>query len=365
MEYPDDKAAELEEYVFKRFGSSLSNSDWHLYSGIHRLERKLFGFCNPVIAAKTDFADAAKISDECVTPGFQNLQSAGVLTWEPGEKRVKGKPARSTRIRRFTLEELKIKSTEGEGAAETLARELKNQSSQFEGRIIAPLWSVNITGKVQSSKPNIQGFSSDRRRDGLQANLSAGMALVECDIIRAEPTLVLHLLGMDPARDLYKEFSDATGLIRDVAKRALNKINYHMNSSFVASQWPPAAQAALADYVNGLLRLQADLRIEADNHGRSISTLTGRRITARAKKDRLHNGIPLCWRVAGTIADVINAAALNLLPEVKVLVPVSDCLYCITPADKTGIVEAAIVAEIRKLRLPLHVKTRTVPAKTS
>lgn len=351
MNYPSDKADSLELYVRKTI--PLSAKAFHLYGALRWLERDRHGFCKPVFAGFRDVAKEAAIDLTSVKPGLMELQEKGLCVVKIGRP-VKAERI-ATSIQRKTLEQIKAKRTAGDDVSSQLARVLSQRPFSYHGLTIKPMWTTGRTGRVMSSKPNIQGDPASERLTGLVAGLTPGLSLIHADIRQAEPTIIKVLLGIPVDRDLYAQYVAATGKTRDHAKRAINMLAYCKNAMLVFAHWPPEVQVQLRDYVERLHEYKVEL-YAASRRTRAVTTLAGRAIAAD-KGQRTHPGNVMNWRVQGTVADVVNEACLSLLDVASVIVPIHDAIYAAIPSNKAGMVETAIITKGREIGLALTVKS--------
>lgn len=349
--YPSEKADSLEYYVRQTF--RFPRTAQHVYGAIRWLERqKRVGLCKMVFVGYREIAEEAHIDVKSVRKALEQLQMTGLV------EVVFGSPIKTlklaTSIRRKTLDEIKALSRQGEDDASRLAKALFNMKIRFGDKIITPSWSVGRTGRVCSSKPNIQGKNHAERLAGLKGGLTDSHVLVYADIEKAEPTIVKHLLKIPKTRDLYRQYMDATGSSRPVAKKAINMLNYCRDSRACFSHWPEQAQVVLSDYVQKLVDYKKDLVLKARKEKR-VATLTGR-IIVTEKGRRLHAGHPMNWRIQGTVADLVNFACLRLLSFASVVLPEHDGIYAIVPKDKVPLVKGLLMERAREMGLPLTVK---------
>jgi len=265
---------------------------------------------------------------------------------------------KETEFRRKTLDEIKLLSIQGESDAERLVKALSERSFSFQEKIIKPMWTVAITGRVCTSKPNIQSLKGKDsvRVAGLKSGLKQGEVLVHADIKAAEPTVIKHLLGIPQERDFYQEYATATGYTRETAKKPVNSLAYCKNSRACFNHWPQPAQVVLGDYLQKLSEYKARLYADFRKGRRSITTVTGRKIVALMGA-RIHRGQVMNWRVQGTIADIINPACLRIMKFARVVIPVHDAIYAIVPANEAGEVALAITNRAREIGLTVTVKT--------
>lgn len=352
MKYPSERADTLESYVRKRF-SRLSGKALHLYGALRWLERDRRGLCKPVFAGQRDMATAAAINIKSVKNALLELQREGLCIVKIGRPVKADRVA--TSIRRLTLAEVQAKSAQGEDDAARLARALSSRSFCYHGQTIKPTWTTGTTGRIMSSRPNIQGDPASKRIAGLVAGLVPGLSLVHADVKAAEPTIIKSLLAIPAERDLYAEYMATTGCKRDDAKRAINSLAYCRNSLACFAHWPATAQDQLRDYVEQLHEYKAGL-FKTSRRTRTITTLAGRTIRAD-KGQRIHPGRIMNWRVQGTVADVVNAACLSLLAEASVIIPLHDAVYAILDTAKASLVESAITGKAHEIGLAFKVKS--------
>ncbi len=352
MSYPSERADSLELYVRKAV--SLSGKAHHLYGAMRWLEREKSGLCRKVIARYRDIASHASIDIKSVKSALQELQTAGLIELTIGSA-IKSDHL-ATVIRRKTLDEIKMRFTQGDDNAHRLATALSGRTFYFVDKIVKPCWTVGVTGRLSSSDPNIQGTKGkdSARVAGLKPGLKQGQILVHADIRQAEPMVILNILKMPLERDLYQEYANATGCSRDNAKTPVNTLAYCKNSLACFNHWPEPAQSVLRDYVEKLADYKAML-FATSRRTRTVTTHTGRSMVA-VKGRHFHAGIAMNWRVQGTIADIVNDACLRLLDCASVIVPVHDAVYAILPVDKAGIVEVAITEKVREIGLSLQIK---------
>lgn len=352
MNYPSEKADSLGLYVRKTY--HLSRMAQHLYESIRWLEMKKAKFCRTIFVGYREISNGARINIKSVKSALQELQMIGLV------EVVIGNPVKSqmqaTSIRRKTLEEIKIQSRQGDDESHLLAVALSKTTLRFGGKEPKPCWTVGKTGRVCSSRPNIQGMPSADRLDGLIWGLKEGQALVHADIKQAEPTIIKHLLKVPPERDLYREFMDATNRSRNEAKKAINTLSYCRDSMACFAHWPETAQTVLRDYVERLTAYKKGL-FAASRKSRSVTTINGRCITAE-KGIRLHSGIVMNWRVQGTVADIVNAACLRLMDSAIALVPMHDAIYAVVASDKIELVKESIIDKAREMGLTMKVETQ-------
>jgi hypothetical protein len=355
MSYPSENADSLELYVLWHF--NLSSPAYHLYRGLRWLERKQASLCKPIIAPYRDLATYAMINVKTTRKALLELQERGLIELSIGSSDKTDRKA--TTIRRKTLDEIKMKSMQGDDDAHRLATSLSCKSFVFDGKLVKPMWTVSQTGRVVSSKPNIQGVTGGDpvRVAGLRPGLKLGEVLVHADIKAAEPNVIKGMIGYDPSLDLYQAYALAEGCSRDKAKKPVNTLATCRNTMAYYRHYPAAATPAFEDYVQKLADYKAQLFADFKKT-RSVTTLTGRRIIQEGKrKSHIHAGTVMSWRVQGTIADIINAASLRLVPSASVVLPVADAIYAILPSERADEVETCIIAKAREIGLTVTLAT--------
>lgn len=348
-------AHRAEKYVFKSFGH-LSNTSLHIYSGLKFLEEDQNGFGKIVVANYKDIAEAGNVSKNSVGDGLTCLIESGLVKGEIGSQVKDDK--RATTLTRVSIDDLKRNSPDKDGVAQKFADALNTRPFMFNGQTIKPSWNVGRTGRVCSSMPNIQGMKETERVGGLCAGFPAGYALVHADIKSAEPSVIKHVLGMTPDTDLYAAYMKAAVCDRPTAKKKVNMLAYCKNSLAIFAHWSEAARndPVLSDYVTKLHSYKINL-FEQSRKTRTVTTLTGRLIAAEEEK-RVHAGRYFNWKIQGTVADIVNAAALELIdkPEVQTVVPLHDALYVVIAAGAKTQVEKLLCTEAQKVRVPLKVQ---------
>jgi len=349
-------AHQAEKYVSKRYGH-LPHTALHIYTGLRFLEEEQKGFFRPVIADYRAIARVSHVSKNAVRGGLLCLKEKGLVKGEIGSPVKDDKKA--TILTRVCVDDLKRNSPDKDGIAQRLADVLNTRPFLFDGNMIQPLWSVGITGRVSASKPPFQSLPPDKRINGLRQGMPSDCTLVHSDIKSADPTVIKHVLKMPQKTDLYAALMKAASCDRQAAKETVNMLAYCKNSLAVFKHWPDAARndPVLFDYVQKLQKYKTDL-FEQSQKTRSVKTLTGRPIAAEDGK-RLHAGKVFCWKIQGTVADIVNAAALELIdmPEVKTLVPLHDALYVVSAGGAEGAIEATLRAHAQKIGVQIQIKS--------
>jgi len=200
-EYPHALAEVLEDYVSRHF--RMSAIAWHVYVGLRRLERAAGNrFCSLVYVSYVDIVASTRINKKSVKKAIVELQTLGLIKLEIGKPILSG--GQGTSFVRTTIEALRgVKHPQTEDASR-LAALLSGRAMMFEGAEVRPTFTVSLTGRVCSSRPNIQGMSAPKRMEGLAQGVPAGFALFYADIKQAEPTVIKHITGIPSNVDLYE-----------------------------------------------------------------------------------------------------------------------------------------------------------------
>ena len=329
-EYPSTAADVLEDYI--RRNVRISPRAWHVYAGLRWVERdKENRFCETVFTSYRELSALARVDVKSISKVLCELHAAGLIVLQVGSPRLSEK--QGTAITRVPLDALRGVTHPQIETAARLAAALSGKPILFNGREEFPVFTVSRTGRVNSSRPNLQGIPEDERKKGLSAAIPEGCALFYADICQAEPTVIKHVLGIRARTDCYKAWMDATGDKRPEAKKAINRIAYAKNTEGCVSHWPIAAQKhpSLSAYVKALLTYRDNLA-ETARKTKRVLTLSGRAITW-GSGTRPHKGNFLSWQMQGTVADVVNTACLDLLADAKALLPVHDAIYAVLPRE--------------------------------
>ena len=352
-------AYQADKYVFKRFRGILSHTALHIYRSLSFLEESQGkGFCKTFIATYRDIERASAVSKNSVKQGLLELFEKGLVKVKIGSPVKDDKIA--TVITRVSIDELRQRkaSPDEAGVAQMLADALNKQSFMYNGKNVQPIWEAKHTGRVCSAKPNFQGDNENKRLEGLQGGLKPGQVLLYADIKSADPTVIKHLLGQPQELDLYGRYMNAAVCDKKEAKNKVNMLSYCPDSLKIFHHWPEKARndPILVEYVNKLHAYKTKLFAEAKKN-RYVTTMTGRRIYAEEGK-RLHAGVVLCWRVQGTVADIVNGVALDLIrrPEVKLVLPVHDALYVVALTDADLRIGEQLIQSARQLGITINVK---------
>jgi DNA polymerase I-like protein with 3'-5' exonuclease and polymerase domains len=100
-----------------------------------------------------------------------------------------------------------------------------------------------------------------------------------------------------------------------------------------------------------------------NNERRFADTLGGSRIYAN-KSERPHRGKPLNWHVQGTVADIINAASLEIIQREQAegwqfLFPVHDSIYAIGKPQQSEELKEVIIRKAKDIGLDLSVEVQS------
>lgn len=349
-------AHQAEKYVSKRYGH-LPHTALHIYTGLRFLEEDQKGFFRPVIATYRDIAKVSHVSRNAVGTGLRRLIEESLVEGEIGSPVKDDK--RATILTRVIIDDVKSKSPDKDGKAQKLADALNKRPFIFDGGMMQPMWTVGITGRVCASKPAFQNLPPDKRINGLRLGMPSDCTLVHSDIKSADPTIIKHVLGIEQDSDFYACYRRAAACDKPTAKEKVNLLAYCKNSQAVFNHWLEAARndPVLFDYVQKLHDYKTSLFGESQKT-RCVTTLAGRRITAEEGM-RLHAGKVFCWKIQGTVADIVNAAALELIdmPEVKTLVPLHDALYVVCTDGVKETIAATLRAHAQKIGVQIQIKS--------
>ncbi len=186
--YDCAKAIEVMRYVAKLY-PDLSLAAHSIYQAMHVFEADKFGFGKPVCIGLRDIAALAHMSVRTVKRALVDLNQAGLLRVEIGQKSRRGD---ATKLHRVPVEELKSQTLVGESIHSQLGRALELKGVWFDGKRAFPTWEVRKTNRLYSSKPNVQGLNKQTRMDQLISGAPSGSVLVSCDFKLADPTVIIH-----------------------------------------------------------------------------------------------------------------------------------------------------------------------------
>jgi len=370
-----EAAVKLENYVRRRYREQLGNGVLSFYfCAFQALERAGLGLCQPITATYPELAAAG-----CRNPSSLKialLALKGVLCEvEIGKAIVNGKEA--TRLRRFTLNELQNDEPRRKlidyapADARKLAEILYSRTFVYGNELTCrPSWNVLKTGRVQSSKPNIQGHSPKKRAENLCAGLKPGQVLIYADFKQAEPTIIQKAIGYPFEADPYQTAADLLGINRSEAKKKVNALAYFHDSKASLRLWNcPQAEAVFLPFAEALTAYKEKLwtiGAPRNKKRRFVNTLTGRKIEAD-RGNAAHRGQILAWQTQGTVADVLNAACLRILELEtskgwKLCFPEHDACYVVGTPEQATEIGQIMKDEAERLTLPLTVKVETFTA---
>jgi hypothetical protein len=371
-----ESALKLENYVRKRYRNQLSNGALTFYLCAFRpLEIDGLGLCQPITANYQTLAEYGIRSDSRIREVLNKLN--GVLCEvEIGKAIMQGKEA--TRLRRYTLHELMkgepqrklIDYTPVE--AKRLVEILRSRAFVYgDETACRPHWNVTKTGRVQSARPHVQNDPENMRISNLCCGLGPGEVLINADYKSAEPTLIQSAIGFSFDCEPYEKASSLLGISREAAKIEVNSLAYQSDSVKALSFWnnPTAAREfkayarALTEYKNKLWKSGEP----KNNKRRYTNTLAGRKIDADRGK-RVHRGQVLSWQIQGTVADILNAACLEIIEQEssrgwRLCFPEYDAAYVIGKPEQAKEVGRILEAEAARLNLPLKAMIKTYDAR--
>lgn len=361
----------LNNYVQIKYQNQLSNGALLLYSfGIPRLEQRKSGFCKQFI---TDYVEIGKASYKIYSKLRKPLlELKDVLCEIEIGKPIKG-GKKATAIRRYTLFELKEAKRKSKIVdkdpvhAKKLSEILESRSFVYGNEPeCKPYWNVTRTGRVTSHKPNVQGDGKKDRIESLRQGLQKGQVLLDLDIQQAEPSIIQQVLKYKFDSDPYNLLAKILDVDRQKAKSSLNMLAYANSAVKILQHWPPEAQELFRSYAESLDEYKAKLWEYGKPNGRQrrfADTLGGSRVYAN-RGDRNHRGKPMNWHIQGTIADIINNAALDVIQKEPVegwrlLFPEHDSMYVICKTNQIQTLREIVIAKAKDLKLNLSVDSKT------
>lgn len=372
-QYDDTGNKKLCIYARRKYQNQFSNGAMHLYLlAMPYLEEKHSGLCQPVIANYEQIAEAACKDSSGLKEPLLKLKD--VLC----DVQI-GMPIRNggiaTVIRRYTLAELKeakLKAKvidERPNHAQELSEILGSRSFIYGDNLeCKPFWNITKTGRVSSKGPNVQGDSKRKRAKMLCRGLNEGQILFDLDIKQAEPSIIQQVLKYKFDSDPYKLLAKSMGVSRNEAKPKLNMLAYARSAVNIIRHWPVEAQELFGPYAEQLDRYKAELWESGKSCGkqrRFADTLGGSRIYAN-KGERSNKGKLLNWHIQGTVADIINAASLEIIQREqsggwRFLFPVHDSIYVVGKTQQSEKLKQVIIRKTKDLELDLSVEVLSYP----
>jgi hypothetical protein len=361
----------LTNYARLKYRNQLSNGARRLYLlGIPDLEEKQSGFCTKVIASYDQIGEAACMDYSGLKKPLLELD--GILCDIKIGQPIKNKK-KATEICRYTLAELKkpkLKSKVVDNSPD-YARELSDllESRSFiygEELECKPYWNPGKTGRIWSSKPNVQGDNKNKRAKMLCCGLKEDDVLFDIDIKQAEPSIIQHVLNYAFDSDPYELLAKVMGVDRKKAKPELNKLAYSKSAKNIIKHWPLKAQKVFGPYAQALDDYKAKLWESGKpprGESRFADTLGGSRVFADKGK-RTHKGQPLNWHIQGTVADILNGASLEVIQREEAegwrfLFPVHDSFYVVGKTQQAEELKQVIIRKAKDLGLDLSVEVQS------
>ncbi len=370
-----EQAAKLENYVRKRYRKQLSKGALSFYlCAFQTLERAEFGLCNSITKGHRELAEAGVVSKDSVKKYLSELDGL-LCEIVPGSSIKFEKKA--TQIRRYNLHELRNGEPKRKlidyapADARELAELLYSRTFVYgDNPTCRPSWNVSRTGRIQSSKQNVQGHSEKKRIKNLCAGLQPGQVLIYADYKAAEPTIIQNVMGYRFDSDPYQKAADLLGIDRDSAKDKVSKLAYFWDSKVCLSFWKcPPAEKEFMPYAEALNAYKEKLRTigkPRNKKRRYVHTLTGRKIEA-GKGESAHRGQILSWQIQGTVADILNAVCLEIIEQEsskhwKFCFPEHDAVYVIGTPEQADEIGRIMENEAARSNQPLSVKIETFGA---
>lgn len=372
--YDHDIAVKLENYVRmnREYRQQLGVPAMHLYFALPHLERKALGLCQPATATYKQLREGGFLTQKAIKPALEKLN--GVLCEVEIGVPIKG-GKKATQIRRYTIAELLsgkastklIDYTPEHG--QKLAVIMKERTFVYgEDLECQPYWNPNRTGRVTSNRPPVQRDPEELRVESLKRGCAKGEVLIHCDIERADPTVIQHLIGYTFESDPYELAVSTMGLSEKKAKGNVNMLAYCESAVAVVKHWSTEAQEAFIPYAEALDAFKAKLWRETKPKGRArrfVTTLGGSRIYADTGGNH-DRGTIFSWMVQGTIADIVNDACMKIIAgeetedfeeRWRFCFPEHDAVYVIGKKRDTPTIAKMIEQAGKEVGINLKVKT--------
>jgi hypothetical protein len=325
--------------------------------GIPFFERQQKGCCREIHVTYENLSYHSGVTGK-MNEHLTRLRDLGLIEFQPGEQRRN----RPTQIRRLSTDELKRSPDQKINAPDhalALAEILNVRSFFYGNQIIQPTWKAAKTGRILSSKPNVQGDNKERRGRCLKSGLKKNEFLFELDFKQAEPTIILNRLKTDGLftenfeGDIYEQLarqhnanSPQTHWDREQAKAKLNGLAYTRKgtcSHKVETYWGLPQDSVFRRYAAALDQLRDKLFEQGrgqDQLRRHVQTIGGTIIQKDVRESKqVKRGQVLSWYAQGSVADIANRITKKLLEEekkgrLKFYFPVHDSFY-ISGQDET------------------------------
>jgi hypothetical protein len=196
------------------------------------------------------------------------------------------------------------------------------------------------------------------------------------DYSQAEPTTLKTILDSDSIlaasawpSDFYQHLASLAGVTRDEAKGYYGLLAYGPNTKATFR----ARKLAHSDFTRDLVPALDEMKRRIWEGSRPlgkrparIHTLGGTLVEGynRGRKKPIHMGTLLSWIVQGTVADILNAALIELIDREEadawgVLFPIHDGVYISATQDRSEDVAAVLTSKAQDLRIPLRVTVRS------
>jgi hypothetical protein len=366
-------ADQIERYARKHLRDRISNGCLSFYlNGMKALEQANHGLCKPVVANYADIA-AAGICDKTSVKKHLVALKGLLCEVEIGEP-VKG--GKATMVRRYALEEIEAREAREAGqagppsVAQRLADALNSRQFAYGPETIQPKWSVTKTGRVQSARPCVQQHAAEVRLAKIARGCGPGEVVHSLDYRRAEPTVLCHLMewpGWD-GKDVYDIVAAAWGCERAAAKVEVNKLATCSSACSVLAHWPVKARDALLPYAQAVDVYKAKIWSEGapvvGKSRRHVVTVGGNRLETKRGED-VHKGQMLAWKLQGSVADMLNAAALRIIEGEpaeggRFVFPCHDAVYVIGGASHRDRLESWILEEAKRCGVQMQVSYKAV-----
>ena len=306
-----------------------------------------------ISASHDDIAYSSGLSKRSIGATLDRLKELKIIEYQ------KGTYSKNSKIRRIMLnknlkdEILEVNSPKH---AMDFVSIMNNREFYYDGKKVTPKWNPKKTGRIYSSKPNVQGQSHKLRAEKIKGGIPKKWKLFHVDIKQAEPTVILHKLNKDNifsykfdgsiyshlANEHNKNASECDIWDRSNAKNQLSKVTYSNKYNcfdIVDKYWGLQNDSIFIKYAKSLDILKNDLFNKGKPNKergirRNVKTIGGSTVCANSKeKKQVRRGTVLNWYSQGSVAEIANHVSMKLIDvessskDFKFLYQVHDSFY--------------------------------------
>jgi hypothetical protein len=373
----------LLNFFARNIAPKVSKGAARLYHGLHVLELRQGGLCQPITTSERDVERDLFISRNSLREYCPELANAGAIEYLQGQG-VLGNDAKGLQLRRRTLAELHSQKFAVELQPHTpadagkICETLNKRGFLLDGKEVRPHFAARSTGRIYTTGANVQGTKREIRLEKLHAGLPPDKFIVEVDFRQADATVarvVLDRDGLMQAKEwpseVYQHCATLLGIPRDDTKELFNKLLYCVNSAAYVNALNIARDPFLQKLAAALdakkTRLWQTSRPKGKQPAR-IHTLGGTLVEGcnGGRRKKIHKGTLFNWIVQGTVADILNAATVKLLDAEtekggRLLFPLHDSVVMMADYDCGKDVPAIMEGCASALGIPLKTKTTIFP----